>query len=54
MMLGWDRAEEMAASMMAIFSRFSAPLMLAGSTMVLTATTLPFHSPDRGVRGRGA
>mmetsp|Transcript_25657 Transcript_25657/g.55877 ORF Transcript_25657/g.55877 Transcript_25657/m.55877 type:complete len:200 (-) Transcript_25657:329-928(-) len=31
--------------MMAIFSLFSAPLMLAGSTRVLTATTVPRQMP---------
>lgn len=34
-----------AASMTAILSRFSVPDILAGSTMVLTATVLPRHKP---------
>jgi hypothetical protein len=34
-----------AASMTAILSRFSAPDILAGSTIVLTATVLPRHRP---------
>jgi hypothetical protein len=45
MMLGWLSALLMAASMIAIFSRFSWPLMAAGSTIVLTATTVPRHRP---------
>mmetsp|Transcript_17388 Transcript_17388/g.43723 ORF Transcript_17388/g.43723 Transcript_17388/m.43723 type:complete len:251 (-) Transcript_17388:954-1706(-) len=44
-MLGCASEDEMAASMTAIFSRFSAPLMLAGSTSVLIATCVPRHSP---------
>ena len=49
----------MAASMMAIFSRFSAPLMLAGSRIVFTATTVPRHRPrytlpNCGLRKQGA
>jgi hypothetical protein len=44
MMFGWLSALLMAASMMAIFSRFSWPLMADGSTIVFTATMLPFHS----------
>ena len=35
----------MAVSMTAIFSRFSLPLMLLGSTMVFTATVVPRHTP---------
>lgn len=35
----------MAASMIAMRSRFSAPDILAGRIMVLTATTLPRHMP---------
>lgn len=42
---GWLRLEEMAASITAIFSRFSAPLMLEGRIMVFTATTVPRHRP---------
>lgn len=42
--LGWAMEEEMAASMTAIFSRFSAPLMFAGSTMLFTATTCSAHA----------
>lgn len=37
--------ELIAASIMAIRSRFSAPDILAGSTIVLTATVEPRHSP---------
>ena len=44
-MLGWLRLDEIAASMTAIFSRFSAPLMLAGRIIVLIATTVPRHRP---------
>jgi hypothetical protein len=44
-MFGWLNAELMAASIMAIFSLFSAPLMPAGKMIVFTATTAPFHSP---------
>lgn len=45
MMFGWLSALLIAASIMAIFSRFSWPLMADGSTIVFTATVLPFHSP---------
>jgi hypothetical protein len=34
-----------AASMTAILSRFSVPDILAGKTIVLTATVLPLHKP---------
>jgi hypothetical protein len=44
-MLGCVMALLMAASMMAMRSRFWAPLMWAGSSIVLTATTAPCHRP---------
>jgi hypothetical protein len=44
-MLGWLRLALIAVSMMAIFSRFSLPLMAAGNIMVLTATSVPFQYP---------
>ncbi len=44
-MFGCDSEELMAVSITAIFSRFSLPLMLVGSTMVLTATVVPRHVP---------
>ena len=44
-MLGWFMALETAASMMAIRSCFSAPLMRAGRTMTLIATVVWRHSP---------
>lgn len=47
-MLGWFMALDMAASMMAMRSCFSAPLILAGRIMVLMATVVPRHSPARG------
>ena len=42
--LGCDSDDEIAVSMIAIFSRFSAPLIPEGSTIVLTATAVPFQS----------
>ncbi|KAI8470244.1 MAG: hypothetical protein J3K34DRAFT_421061, partial [Monoraphidium minutum] len=42
-MLGCRSRAEMAVSMMAIFSRLAAPLMPAGNSMRLTATSVPFH-----------
>jgi hypothetical protein len=44
-MLGWFMTLLMAASMMAMRSRFSAPLILAGRIIVLMATLLPRHMP---------
>lgn len=45
-MFGWFMMLLIAASMMAMRSRFSAPDILAGSTMVLMATVLPRHTPS--------
>jgi len=44
-MFGWLRVEEIAASMIAIFSLFSAPFMCCGITIFLTATVDPRHRP---------
>jgi len=57
-MLGWLRLELMAVSMMAIFSRRSLPDMAAGSSIVFTATKLPFQlaagrcKPEQGSPGQ--
>jgi len=42
---GCDSEDEIAVSMIAIFSRFSCPLIFEGNSMDLTATTVPFQSP---------
>jgi hypothetical protein len=47
-MLGWFIALLMAASMIAIRSLFSTPLILAGRTMVFMATVVPLHTPAKG------
>jgi hypothetical protein len=53
-MLGCCSTDEIAASMRAIRSRFSAPLMRAGRIMALTATWLPRHRPAGAGRGARA
>ena len=44
-MFGCERALLIAASIMAIRSCFSAPLIFAGSIIDFTATTVPLHNP---------
>ena len=44
-MFGWQSVELMAASMMAILSRFSTSSMSCGITCCFTATTIPRQIP---------
>jgi hypothetical protein len=50
-MFGWCITEDMAASIRAILSRFSLPLILAGRIITLIATALPRHVPGPACAG---